>query len=214
MDIKRIVAREGLIIIGFIGLFVLSFHFPALQGFALLGYPLYLLIRFIGWALKTLFPQYFIISKLKKLTDNHKYLESLNLMETLEKDTVSSDFKNKDWWKSIKKTCLEGTFATDIYAQVSNLMNEGKLEEAGKLSNYGLKTMLTNKEFFGITEEEIGNFQKELLAVCKDNEKVKISDLVDFRKEYIKKVNLKSNQSYMVTLCDFWITSIICEAKE
>jgi len=64
MNIKKIIAREGLIILGFIIILLLGFLLPArisygfrshsLIGFAIIGYPSYLFIRFIIWAIKTL----------------------------------------------------------------------------------------------------------------------------------------------------------------
>jgi len=58
--IKRIIAREGLILLGFVGVgFLLQFsNKPDLSNIGiflfLLGYPAYLLVRFIIWAIKTL----------------------------------------------------------------------------------------------------------------------------------------------------------------
>lgn len=66
--IKKIIAREGLVIIGFIvAMFILMFIFAINPRFlygsglngveyviVLFGYPLYLIIRFIIWAIWTL----------------------------------------------------------------------------------------------------------------------------------------------------------------
>jgi len=66
--IKKIIAREGLVIIGFIvAMFILMFIFTINPRFlygsglpgveyviVLFGYPLYLIVRFIIWAIKTL----------------------------------------------------------------------------------------------------------------------------------------------------------------
>ena len=55
MNIKKIIAREGLILIGFVAVFLFSsFNNDNLAMYAYFGYPLYLLIRFIIWAIKTL----------------------------------------------------------------------------------------------------------------------------------------------------------------
>ena len=53
--IKRIIAREGLILFGFIGIFFLGLFInnPAVWLFPSWGYPLYLLICFIIWAVRT-----------------------------------------------------------------------------------------------------------------------------------------------------------------
>jgi len=59
MNIKRIIAREGLVFIGIVGVGLIiafsKYDYGGL-GTALvyIGYPIYLLIRFIIWAIKTL----------------------------------------------------------------------------------------------------------------------------------------------------------------
>jgi len=54
---KKIIAREGLIIIGCVTAFLIDafngFRFN-IYPYAILGYPAYLLVRFIIWAVKTL----------------------------------------------------------------------------------------------------------------------------------------------------------------
>lgn len=65
MRIKRMLAREGLILLGFIiigisGYLIINFRYDLIQIgnagclFLLIGYPIYLIIRFIVWAIKTL----------------------------------------------------------------------------------------------------------------------------------------------------------------
>jgi uncharacterized membrane protein len=62
MDIKKIIAREGLIFVGFIALIILVMtifsdwanEHTGFQILAIFGYPIYLLIRFILWSVKTL----------------------------------------------------------------------------------------------------------------------------------------------------------------
>ncbi len=57
--LKKIIAREGLVFVGFlVGAFlvasILQFIGQGGEGWSFLLYPLYLLIRFITWAIKTL----------------------------------------------------------------------------------------------------------------------------------------------------------------
>lgn len=65
MNIKKIIAREGLILLGFIivgvsGYLIMNFRYDLIRVgkagcfFLILGYPIYLIIRFILWAIKTL----------------------------------------------------------------------------------------------------------------------------------------------------------------
>jgi len=53
---KKIIAREGLILLGFLALYIIGISFGSWQFilFAWIGYPVYLAIRFIFWAIRTL----------------------------------------------------------------------------------------------------------------------------------------------------------------
>jgi hypothetical protein len=64
MQIKKIIAREGLILLGFIvvgvsGYLIINFRYDLIRVgeagclFLILGYPIYLIMRFILWAMKT-----------------------------------------------------------------------------------------------------------------------------------------------------------------
>jgi len=54
--IKRTIAREGLILLGFVALFVFWCNFPNIipAVIGIFGYSLYWLIRFIIWVVRTL----------------------------------------------------------------------------------------------------------------------------------------------------------------
>jgi len=65
MQIKKMIAREGLILLGFIvvgvsGYLILNYRYDLIRvgeaglSFLILGYPTYLVLRFIFWAIKTL----------------------------------------------------------------------------------------------------------------------------------------------------------------
>lgn len=57
MNIKKTIAREGLIILGVLAMFLLSSLWNKVAFLiypSILAYPLYLLIRFIIWAVRTL----------------------------------------------------------------------------------------------------------------------------------------------------------------
>lgn len=65
MRIKKIIAREGLILLGFIvvgvsGYLIMNFRYDLIRLgevgclFLILGYPIYLIMRFILWAIRTL----------------------------------------------------------------------------------------------------------------------------------------------------------------
>jgi len=56
---KRIIAREFLILLGFVIIFLISMSLPKIPTFgvyfAVLGYPIYLVGRIALWAIKTIF---------------------------------------------------------------------------------------------------------------------------------------------------------------
>lgn len=65
MQVKKIIAREGLILLGFIvvgviGYLIINFRYDLIWAgnagilFLILGYPVFLIAKFILWALKAL----------------------------------------------------------------------------------------------------------------------------------------------------------------
>ena len=56
--IKKVIAREGLVLLVFCALFILGIAISSsnvyLLVFSMAGYPAYLIIRFIIWAIRTL----------------------------------------------------------------------------------------------------------------------------------------------------------------
>lgn len=188
LKIKQIVAREGLIVLAFLAIFIIGLFFSRSELMALpfWGYPLYLIIRFVIWAARTLFPNYFVPwKKIEELiTKEGKFREALDLLERIE----TRQDVDKKAWESLKKTCIEGIFVKEIYGHVSILLNEHKFEEVIKLSDKGIKILLENKNYFEIDEGFIDNFFKAIENQFKDIHNVPQKELVDFKNEYIKKL--------------------------
>lgn len=104
--VKKIIAREGLIILAWITLTLISiFNFYSVSNspfFTLIvfGYPLYLIIRFIIWAIKTLFPEYYWIHKISKLARKLEFGKVADILKQMESELGEKEFKRiTDIWK-------------------------------------------------------------------------------------------------------------------
>lgn len=216
--IKRIVAKEGLIILVFLGLFILSLFINSewIMFFSFLGYPIFLLIRFIKWALGTLYPQFFVPwTQIESLTKEFRYEEALNLMLSIEKNNpnIEEHYRDDKSWNLLKKTCFKGMFMNDLYLPVPELLKQEKFNEAKGLCKKGLDFMLQNPNVFDITVDSLRELKKEIESQFKNLTSVKVGDLMNFRKEFIDKTKTSNQDSCIQFLLDFLITPSICDSQ-
>ena len=215
--IKRIIAREGLVILGFVGLFILNiFTNFGLGGWFIflniLGYPIYLIIRFIVWAVKTLKPNEKHLDidweKMDKFIENNQYTELFSYMDSIEK-VIPNIAEREPKWEEIKRTSIKGGLMETIYSPCEKLLQEKKYNEAKELANKGLAIMNKSMGFFETGDESFVILRKELKALEDKDGELIVPLLLDNRKKI--RAKLESFKGGMaIVYFDLFVTPLFC----
>lgn len=213
LKLKKAIAREGLI---FLAILVCS-----LGIFVIFTYPIYLIIRFIIWAIKTLrskdefAPQEaLLLSEIDRLVNEKDYLHAVELLHDFEVNRGASPEKII----KLKKLYLHG-FVVELYGQGAVFMEKKEYAKTKECLKQVQDIIVNNLEIFDIDKQLMGEVLSEMMDEFKDKKMIitteEMTTLRDKYNEKIKSLFKNDNASgNMRMLIDSFIMPAFCDSQD